>query len=525
MVTISQTIKLAVQHHQAGDLESADKLYREILRVDPRHAGVHYNLGNVLQKQNRVDEAIDCFLRALSLDPQDAMCHRALGTALKARGELSRAVECFRTALSFRPSYAEAYNNLGNVLLDQEDFAGAIECYRSAVQTKPVVADFQFNLGNALLRAGRLEEAEESFRHVVALKPDDPDAWNSLGISVFDQGRIADSILCYERALRAEPRHARSHYNLSLAWLSLGDWEHGWREYEWRWHVRREHSAPCDRPRWNGNDLPEITVMLEAEQGLGDTIQFVRFASAAKGKVGRIVMRCQRPLLQLLEAVEGVDEIYASDDPPTSCDAWLPLMSLPALLQTHTTTIPPAPYLTARPALVERWRRDLAAIQGFRIGIQWQGNQANPKDRFRSFPLQNFSALASLENVQLISLQKGFGGEQLKEAQFPVLDLGSRLDENSGAFIETAAVMTCLDLVITTDTSIAHLAGALGVPTWIPLSSVPEWRWLTGREDTPWYPSVRLFRQTRRDDWDEVFSRMRTQLQLVLQMNPINNQG
>ena len=513
MLTMSQALALAVRHHRAGELEPAERLYRAALRLDPLHAGVHYNLGSVLQKYNRLDEAVECYRQAVKLDPSDSTTHRALGTALKARGDLAGAIASFQAALALRPEYAEAHNNLGNTLLERGDTAAAVESYRRAAQHCPELAGFQFNLGNALRHAGRLEEAESSFRRALEMDPRDPEGHNSLGIALFDQGRVMEAVACYDSAIRMDPDHARGHYNRALAWLVLGEWEQGWPEYEWRWKNRDLHDPPCSRPRWTGQELRDKTLLIEAEQGLGDTIQFIRFAALARRRVNRVVCRCQRPLLQLLEGVSGIDEIFADDDPPTHCDVWSPLLSLPMALGTKLSNIPSEPYLKAHPLLVERWRKELERVQGFRIGIQWQGNPAYPKDRFRSFPLRQFGVLAHLPGVSLVSLQKGAGAEQLRNVDFPVFELGSRLDETSGAFCDTAAVMRSLDLVITTDTSIGHLAGALGVPAWIPLTTVPEWRWLWGREDSPWYPTVRLFRQARRDAWDEVFGRMRACLQ------------
>jgi hypothetical protein len=326
---------------------------------------------------------------------------------------------------------------------------------------------------------------------------------------------VPDALASFESALRIQPEHARSHYNQALAWLVSGDWERGWAEYEWRWKIREEHRPPTLRPRWTGCELPNKTLLVEAEQGLGDTIQFLRFVSVARQKVGRLVFRCQRPLIQLLEGVLGTDEVLADDDPPTSCDVWSPLLSLPNYLGTRLTSIPPAPYLTARPLLVERWRRELEALIGFRIGIQWQGNPEHPKDRFRSFTLQHFKTIANVPGVQLVSLQKGPGAEQLQTIDFPVLDFGARMDKTCDAFLDTAAVMQNLDLIIT-DSSIGHLAGALGRPTWILLSAVPEWRWLLERDDTPWYRTVRLFRQSHCGDWCEVFARIRVCLQSMI---------
>lgn len=513
MLTISQALDMAVRHHRAGELEAAERLYRAVLRVHSAHAGVHHNLGNVLQKFERWDEAIASYQRALELDPDDATGHRSLGTALKARGNVTAAIKCFRRALALRPDYAEAHNNLGNVYLEAGDVATAVECFQRAVNGRPDFPGFHFNLGNALHQAGRLTEAEARLRHLLEINPGEAEVLNSLGIVLFDQGRVAEALECYEAALAIRPEHARGRYNRALAWLVLGDWKRGWPEYEWRWPARRREPDECGLPRWDGFDAAERTLLVETEQGLGDTIQFVRFLAQARGRVARVVLRCQRPLLPLLKGLPGVDELAADDVPPPPCDISTPLMSLPGLLGVTVENVSDAPYLQAQPRLVDHWRRALSTVDGLRVGIAWQGNPSHPKDHHRSFPLRQFAALAGLPQVRLISLQKGVGREQLRETEFPVIDLGDRLDETPGAFMDTAAVMHALDLVITADTAIAHLAGAQGIPTWVLLSAVPEWRWLLDRETTPWYSSVRLFRQTVRDQWDDVFLRLRSAVQ------------
>jgi hypothetical protein len=249
--------------------------------------------------------------------------------------------------------------------------------------------------------------------------------------------------------------------------------------------------------------------LLHAEQGLGDTIHFIRYAPLVQARGGKVVVECQRPLLQLLGRCAGIDKLIGQGTALPGFDVHAPLLSLPFLFRTTLATIPATvPYVFAEPVLVEAWRRELAPIGSFKIGISWQGNPQHAWDRVRSIPLSQFAPLAGLPGVHLFSLQKGPGSEQVPNAAFPITDLAGRLDEQSGPFMDTAAVMKNLDLIITADTALAHLAGALGVPVWIPLHFPPDWRWLLERDDSPWYPTVRLFRQQRRGDWQGAFERI-----------------
>ncbi len=362
------------------------------------------------------------------------------------------------------------------------------------------------NLGIALKDQGRLDEAVACFRRALQLTPNFAEAYNNLGIALKDQGKLDEAVANYSRALQLKPDYADAHWNRALVWLLQGDWQRGWPEYQWRWHT---HFVPSrfPRPVWQGESLRGKTILLHAEQGLGDTIQFIRYASLVKQLGATVIVGCPKTLSRLLENCPGIDRLVVQDDDLPAFDVHAPIMSLPGIFKTTVANIPaPIPYFFVQTALLESWRERLSRLDGFKIGISWQGNPKFPGDRFRSIPLRHYAPLAQLPGVRLISIQKGAGTEQLAEfrARFAVTDFASEI----GDFVDTAAVMKNLDLVITSDTAVAHLAGALGVPVWVALCSAPDWRWLLERSDCAWYPTMRLFRQKTLGDWPDVFARM-----------------
>jgi hypothetical protein len=326
-------------------------------------------------------------------------------------------------------------------------------------------------------------------------------------------GQPEGAVACYSRALELKPDYDEARRNRSLVRLLLADYDRGWADYELRWGAAGLPVRAVNRPLWDGGPLNGRTILLHAEQGLGDTIQFARYVPLVKAKGGTVVLACQKPLLRLLAALPGVDRLVPQADTLPNFDIHAPLLSLPCILGTTSTDTIPAsvPYLRAEAALVTRWREKLAAIPGHKVGIAWQGSKSFKADQLRSVPLERFAPLAEVPGVTLISLQKGHGSEQLAQVSFPVTELPG-LDEESGPFMDTAAVMTCLDLVISTDTAIPHLAGALNVPCWMATPFSPDWRWLLDREDSPWYPSLRLFRKPTLRDWEPVFRRIAAEL-------------
>jgi tetratricopeptide (TPR) repeat protein len=500
---------LALQ--KQGRLDEAVACYRHTLDLTPQHADAHFDLGNALQQQGNLDEAVACYRRALELKPDFAPTHNNLGTALKKLGKLDDAIACYRRALELWPGCVEAHNNLGLVFQDRGRLDESVACYRRALQLSPGFADAYHNLGVAFQNQGKLDDAVACYRRAIELKPDLVGVHNNLGTALQDLGKLDDAMASYRRALELKPDFADAHLNLALAWLLAGDWQRGWPEYQWRWRTKSLTPRCFSQPLWNGESLAGKTILFHAEQGLGDTIQFIRFASIAKQRGGTVILECQKSLLGLLEGCPDVDQLVGQGDDLPAFDVHAPLLSLPGILKTSLETIPARiPYLLPEPAMLQEWRKKLIGFDGFKIGISWQGSRTFRGDRFRSIPLRCFAPLAQIPGVHLISLQKGAGSEQLAEVRdlFPVTELGSRLQD----LTDTAAVMKNLDLVITSDTAPAHLAGALGVPVWVALSFAADWRWLLDRCDSPWYPTMRLFRQKERGNWQGVFEEIKKAL-------------
>ncbi len=457
-----------------------------------------------------LDEAAACFRHVLQLRPDDPATLNNLGTALWEQGRLDEAEAQYRQALRLRPDDPNTLNNLGNALWEQTRTEEASAVYREALRLRPDSAEMRMNLGVALSGRGDLDEALSHIRRALRLRPDWPAGLLALGMALGRQGKLDEALDCYEQALRLEPAYPEVRRNRAMAWLARGDFARGWPEYEWRWKCRGQRRPLFDRPLWEGDDLTGRTILLHAEQGLGDTLQFIRYASLVERRGGSVLFVGPEPLVRLLARTPGVDRVFAQGTTLPAFDVQAPLLSLPAILGTTLATLPAeVPYLFADPAEVERRRHELGPDPAFRVGIAWQGNPRYPMDRKRSFPLARFAPLARLPGVRLISLQDGPGTEQLRAPRepFPVVDL-DRQGRGLGDFLDTAAILKNLDLVVTPDLSVAHLAGGLGVRVWAALPFVAEWRWMADRDDSPWYPTMRLFRQTRPDDWDGVFRRI-----------------
>ncbi|HYV39071.1 MAG TPA: tetratricopeptide repeat-containing glycosyltransferase family protein, partial [Gemmataceae bacterium] len=390
--------------------------------------------------------------------------------------------------------------------------------YQKALQSRPDHAEGHYNLGVVLAKLARFDEALGCYRRTLELQPDHLDARNNLGNVLKDMGKFDDAHAAFDQALARNPDYGEGHLSRSLLLLLQGDFERGWPGYTWRWKRTGYANRTFSQPHWDGSSLEDRAVLLHAEQGFGDTLHFIRYAPLVKQRGGRVIVECPKSLIPLLESAAGIDQLVASGSKLPEFDVEAALPSLPCIFRTTAGTIPKnVPYLQADAALVEQWRRELAPLKGFKIGIAWQGQALYPGDRLRSIPLIHFAQLAKREGVHLVSLQKGTGTEQLRDlpGDLRVLNFGDRLD-STGAFMNTAAIMKNLDLVITSDTAIPHLAGALGVPVWLATQFVPDWRWLLEREDSPWYPTMRLFRQTRLFDWDEVFQKIGQALSSVM---------
>jgi tetratricopeptide (TPR) repeat protein len=477
-------------------------------------ADAHHDLGLALAETGQPGDARHCYERALALRPEFPEALNNLGILLEDQGAHDQAEARYRAALQLQPNSADTFNNLGVTLAAQRRHEEAVESYRQALRIKPQAPLPWNNLGNALRTLGEVDEAIDCLRKAIALRSDYAEAHNNLGIGLVQLGLHQQAQESYEQALHLRPQYPEAHLNRSLAWLGESDFVRGWTEYEWRWNVPGTKKRACRQPLWSGALSPLQTLLLYFEQGLGDTLHFIRYAEMARRRVGRVIAEVQAPLVPLLSRCRGIDELIAAGAAVPAFDVRLPLLSLPGALGTQLDTIPAdAPYIFAEPQRVEAWRRRLAEVGGLRVGIGWQGNPQYRGDRQRSIPLHHFARLAEIADVQMISLQKGEGTAQIAKLEKPFLLVEfTDLDAAGGAFMDTAAVIENLDLVITSDTALPHLAGALGVETWIALPFAADWRWLRDRDDSPWYPTVRLFRQERPGDWQGVFDRIAAEL-------------
>jgi Tfp pilus assembly protein PilF len=440
--------------------------------------------------------------------PRSPEAHADLGTALRRSGRSEEAVTSCREAVRLAPGSPQAHSNLGLALLDCDRLAEAEAALREAVRLNPGFAAAHNNLGIVAWRGGRLAEARDHYGEALRLRPDFAEATNNLGNTLRDLGRLDEAERLFDRAVGLKPDYADAHWNRALVWLLRGDLARGWPEYEWRWRLRAFDGRTVPGPRWDGGSLDGKTILLHAEQGLGDTFQFVRYAPLVKARGGTVVLRCQSPLVAVLAGAPGIDAVVPENAPLPVFDVQVPLLSLPLIVRTTAESVPAAvSYLSPDPARAARWRGRLDALPGHKVGIAWQGSGKNRTDAMRSVPLAAFEPLARVPGVTLVSLQNGPAAEQVATlgGRFPVTVLDG-LDAD-GPFLDTAAVVAGLDLVVACDSAVGHLAGAIGADCWLALMAVPDWRWQLGREDSPWYPRHRLFRQDRPGDWAGVFNR------------------
>lgn len=498
------------QVYQAlGQHEEAVVWYEEAQALQPTSA-VALNMAKSLWALERYAGGEEVMITYVHDEPDNAEGFFILSTFQEVQEKWEAAIQSLEQALRLRSDYYEAAVNLGLLLHQTRHLEEATNAFMQAIGTNPNRAEAHQGLGFVYDAQNRLEEAAACYAEAVRHKPSYTKALSNLGSALYRLGRLDEAAACYENALALEPNHASARFNRSHVLLAQGQYEEGWREYEWRWESVVNHKAESER-LWDGSSLDGRSLFLHAEQGFGDTLQFVRYGPLLQQQGARVLLNCKPALKPLLSRCKGIDQLVMVGDPMPSYDVEVPLMSVPGRVGTTLETIPQdVPYLFADPARVEAWKERVAKIDGFKVGIAWQGSTGYKGDVFRSIPLRHFASLCQMPGLSLISMQKGYGREQLAEvgACQDIYDFDPILDEGVGAFEDTAALMMNLDLVITSDTAVAHLAGGLGVPVWVALPYAADWRWLLDRDDSPWYPTMRLFRQRTPGDWAEVFNRI-----------------
>jgi len=496
---------LARMNRRADGLE----ILTEASRLFPERADVWVAKGQEERAQQRPAEAEHSLRRALALAPRNANILNDVGVVVRAQGRTGDAVEIYREALSIAPNDPLTHGNLGNALTELKDMDAAEEHLRQAVALAPGSVEHRCNLAIFLTREQRPREAVVLFRDVLMRAPAHADAWTNLGVAQLDLGDVADAEASIRKAISVAPQNAEAHYNLAWVLLLTGQWREGWLEYEWRWRMRHFSSKrrAFAAPLWDGGEI-KGTLLLHAEQGFGDTIQFVRYAEAAKARCGRLVVECPKALVRLLKTAAGIDEVIAAGDTLPAFEAQAPLMSLPRIFGTTPETAPHrVPYLSAPagPALPKTGRR--------RIGLVWAGSPDNKIDKRRTMPAALFAPLMEETAADFVSLQVGPKADEA--AALPRERLVFACDGRVTDFADTAGVIAQLDLVIGVDTAAIHLAGALDVPVWVLIPKMPDYRWMRGRDDSPWYPAMRLFRQEESGDWAELMWRVRAALTLL----------
>jgi cytochrome c-type biogenesis protein CcmH/NrfG len=487
MTTLQDTLMTAIQYRNEGNFGFALAIAQKVVQTDPSQFDAWCLLGDVSRRLGDLEQSVSAYRNAIEIRTDQAEIRLELGNCYFMQNRLDDAVDCYQQAIRLRPSYPQAFTNLGSIYQERGQLERAISHHQQALRLDPSLIDANYNLGNAFKELGHNASAAASFRIALQLNPD----------------------------------FAQAHLNLGLTLLLMGQLEEGWPHYEWRFRCGQPKPRVFDKPRWYGAPQPGKTLLVYTEQGYGDILMFSRYLLQLRSQSGmQVVLECPPAMKPILSRLPGIDRIVSHGSELPEFDFEVPLLSLPGCYQTTLGTIPSVQtYLSADPSLHEKWRHILGSRPEFKIGIAWQGDPTYRWDHLRSVPLRFFAKIAKLDGVQIYSLQKGHGTNQIGENSelFTVNELGGRVDVEHGAFMDSAAIMKHLDLVISPDTAIVHLAGALGVPTWLALPTVPHWPWMMDREDSPWYASMRLFRQKKAGQWDEVFERMAIELRNLTQ--------
>jgi tetratricopeptide (TPR) repeat protein len=538
---------LGLALHSTNRAEQALESILKAVALLPNSAEYHNSLIAVYMALGKTDQAIAAGRRAVQLQPQLPEAWFNLGNAIAATRQYQPAMECYQRAVSLRPNYAQAFLGLGTALNESKRFAEAITAYQKAIALRPTLPDAHYNLGNAYRAIGNDDQAVLCYRQAIAINPNHLEAINNLACTLQQLGHLDQAlqlllqaraahpnkarvhtnlgnvlaeanqwqaaIQCYDQALAIDADFSDARFNRSLAYLMGGDFDRGWPEYESRWLCEKFPSPLryTQRPLWRGQPLDGKRILIHAEQGLGDTLQFVRYIPMVAQRGGQVILQVQTPLHRLLQNTPGASQVIAHDLTPDEFDLQCPLWSLPLAFGTTLSSIPAiTPGLTIDPAQCLQWRQRLNSIRRESdrkiVGLVWSGNANFLHNHRRSTQLQKFAPLADAQGITFVSLQKGPAAAQATAPPpgLRLIDWTSELND----FADTAALISLLDLVVTTDTGVAHLAALMGKPTWILLMYSPDFRWLLDREDCPWYPSATLFRQPAPGDWESPIRRI-----------------
>jgi Flp pilus assembly protein TadD len=527
-------------------LDEASRVAAVALGLKPEHAEVQMTTGEIWMRLGKTTEAIACLTKALQIQPDhvpsslmlgrllldtgqnlpganhilnaikalpgDASAHLSMAMALSRLGKHADALNAYKVAAKGDPPTGDVLNNYGVALDGAGRKAEAITLLRAAVLVQPDSWTAWDNLGNALLSRGNARMAESCHRHALALKPDNPATLSNLANALHRQGKMDESIHFYREAIKAAPDSSKFHTNLALTLLLVGQFEEGWKEYGWRWHGHPAYPKYLRDKPWNGERLKRGTLLIQAEQGFGDTLQFIRYIPQIKKLVKRAILICQPELVRIMKTVVGLDDVLPEGAEIPPFDAGITLLSLPGLFKAGTIPIePPQPYISPPPGC----GFDLGPkTRKLRVGLVWAGRQTHGDDWNRSMPAHLLAPLFQIPEIEYVSLQKGEVADRIGR---PPTELAQDIGNRCTDFADTAAMIAQLDLVITVDTSVSHLAGAMGKPVWIMLPLIPDFRWRLQGDTTPWYSNVTLFRRKEGDGWERVVNSIAIALKQVVE--------
>jgi tetratricopeptide (TPR) repeat protein len=517
---------LANTYMDQGDLTAAISHYQRALVLDPAYADAHFNLGIAYFEANQLDDAVAAYQKALQFNPDMAAAYYNMGLVLHGQKKLKAAVSCYQNAIRLNAIFPEAYNNMGNVFLEQKLHQQARVCFQKAYELKPDYTDAVYNLGKCLSEQDSYHDAMACYQKALQLSPNYYKACNNMAKLYQDMGVNPKAIFWYQKALQIKPDYAEAQFNLATVYLLTENFQEGWKAYEWRFKRRewkQTYPLRYDRPRWNGESFVGRRLFVHSEQGFGDTFQFVRYLPWVKARGGTVIFETRMALIGLFKNMPEIDELvmFAVDgQPAVEFDLVVPLASLAGIFGTTLENLPATvPYIFAEQEKNERWKARLTA-EGIKVGLVWAGTDTDPR---RACPLGWLKSLSDIVGVHLYGLQKGIAAEQIEVEGLPQGMRMTNLGQEFEDFTDTAAVIDNLDLVISIDTSVAHLAGAMGKPVWVMLPYVADWRWFLNRDDSPWYPSMRLFRQPEPGNWQAVGQRITAELKRYIAKPGIKN--
>lgn len=507
----------------AEEYEEAIAFYKQALALNPTCAQIFFNLGQALYHAKKYPEALYAYKKTVQHKNDHFRAYVQIAKIMMDVKQTNDAIAPLKQALILEPNNPDARLLLARAYTEKNRFNEGIDVLQAGLELEPGHINMRFELANIYNIVNRLDESLAIYEDLDCLLPNNPSIIYNIAFTHKKFDDMEKAIPYYNRVLELDPNHSEALFSRGLAYLMIGDFEKGWHGYEWRYSRPSQGSLRTyEQPRWDGSDLQGKTILIHAEQGLGDTFQFIRYAKLVKEKNGTVIVAVQKPLVTLMKRCKYIDQVISLDETPPHFDVHSPMLSLPYALKTTIDTIPlEIPYIHPDEKLIQEWKEKLAADKNFKVGICWQGNDnyATPMLRTtvaqKSVHPKEFAPICQVRGVSVYSLQKTTGTDQLKDIpdSMHIINFDGDFDQSHGRFMDTAAVIKNLDLVITVDTSISHLASALGTPTWILLPNPSDWRWMTNRTDSPWYPNiVRLFKQPTPGDWPSMMQEAAVEL-------------